>query len=1004
MAGATLKIAANATEFNRQMKEATNHLKMISSECGLASQKAKLFGTAQEQLGAKQKELTSKIQAQTQILKLHQDRVTSINKDIDKHKVTQAALKTEIANTTKKYEESVKATGKNSEESKKLKAELDGLEKEYKENEKALEQSNKKLVDATTKMNNTEKALLENQKALQDLNKEMQNSKIDKLADSFDKVSQASGKASDKLKPVSTAIIGIGTASAAASISFEDSMAKVSTIADSTIVSYDDMKKSILDLSNQTGISASAIADDVYNAISAGQNTADAVNFVRESTKLAKAGFAESGQALDVLTTIMNAYGLKADQVGKVSDTLVQIQNKGKTTVGELSSSMGKIIPTANSMGVSLDQLGAGYALMTSKGIATAETTTYMNSLLNELGKSGTKASDALKKGTGKTFQQLTKEGIPLGQVLTMLEKEAKKNKKSLADMFGSAEAGKAALVLATDSGKAFDGLLKDMQGSLGSTNKAFEKVNNTTGNKLKKSLNQVKNTGIALGDALAPVIELIANGFSAIANVLSSLNETQLKTIAIIGGGIIAVNLALGAFSKFTGGLRDGVKAYKSIKEHGGKAIETISNFNKKTLDGVKSVGKFVTSIGKNMVNGVVNGTKAIGNLTLSLGKATIAFAKSAIQAGISATKFIAHKVATIASTVATNAMALAQAALNFVMSLNPITLIIIGITALVAAIVVLWNKCEWFRNLVLQMFEGLKTAWNATIQFFKDIWDWFVGLWKSAVENIKQVWNNVCEIFKTIWKAVCDYYKSIWEFWKNVFNTVVIAIKNIWEGTCTFFKNLWNSLCNTFKNLWEGFKTFFNSVANGIRTIWNNVCNFFGTAWKNACNGVKSVFTGVKNTVVGIAQSMTNSVIRAINWCISQLNKIKFTVPSWVPFIGGKSWGVNIPRISEVRWLYKGGIIDSPTIFGNIGVGDAYKGSGRQAEAIIPLEVMYKKMENIVGKVIDNKTRSNNTTINQGSKDTNIIIKEFHNHADTDVDSLIEEIAFKIQRQSKF
>lgn len=436
MAGTNIRIGANSSEFQKQMSEVTRQLKLVSSECGVASQKAKLFGTAQDQLAAKQKELTAKIQAQTQMMKLHQDRVVNINSTIDKQKEKQSELAKKIEEVSKKHEESIKTTGKNSEESKKLGDELKDLKEEYAKNEKAIESSNNQLVNATTKMNNTEKAMLQNQKALEDVNKEISNSKIDKLAENFDKVSEASGKASDKLKPVSTVIAGLGTASVAASITFEDSMAKVSTIADETEVSYDSMKKSIIDLSNQTGISVNDIADNVYNAISAGQSTGDAVNFVTNSTKLAKAGFAEAGQSLDVLTTIMNAYGLEADQVGMVSDTLVQIQNKGKTTVAELASTMGKIIPTANSMGVSLDQLGAGYALMTSKGIATAETTTYMNSLLNELGKSGTKASEALKKGTGKTFQELTELGYPVGDVLVMLEKEAKKSGVSLADMF----------------------------------------------------------------------------------------------------------------------------------------------------------------------------------------------------------------------------------------------------------------------------------------------------------------------------------------------------------------------------------------------------------------------------------------------------------------------------------------------------------------------------------------------------------------------------------------
>lgn len=900
MAGTNIRIGANSSEFQKQMSEVTRQLKLVSSECGVASQKAKLFGTAQDQLAAKQKELTAKIQAQTQMMKLHQDRVVNINSTIDKQKEKQSELAKKIEEVSKKHEESIKTTGKNSEESKKLGDELKELKEEYAKNEKAIESSNNQLVNATTKMNNTEKAMLQNQKALEDVNKEISNIKIDKLAENFDKVSEASGKASDKLKPVSTAIAGLGTASVAASITFEDSMAKVSTIADETEVSYDSMKKSIIDLSNQTGISANDIADNVYNAISAGQSTGDAVNFVTNSTKLAKAGFAEAGQSLDVLTTIMNSYGLEADQVGMVSDTLIQIQNKGKTTVAELSATMGKIIPTANSMGVSLDQLGAGYALMTSKGIATAETTTYMNSLLNELGKSGTKASEALKKGTGKTFQELTEGGYPLGDVLVMLEEEAKKSGISLADMFGSAEAGKAALVLATDSGDAFNSLLEDMENSLGATDTAFEKVNNTTGNKLKQSLNEVKNSAINMGDTLAPITSMVAEGFSKITGMLSSLSTEQLQTIAGVGAGVITLNLALGAFSKLTKGISNTVKAYKDIKEFGGKALDVVKNFGSNALDGAKAAGNFAISIGKNMVSATVNGAKAVGNLALNLGKATVAFAKSAVQAGISTVKFVAHKVATIASTVATTAMSAAQAALNFVMSLNPITLIIIAIGALVAAIVVLWNKCEWFRELCYSLFEGLKQAWDATVQFFKSCWDWFVGLWNAAVEGIKNIWQGLCNTIKSIWEGIVNTIQSLWNGFKSIFESVGNSIGSVWNGLTSMISSVWDGVVNGVKNAWNGIISPFESVVNSIKNIWN---------------GIKSMFKLPHFSITG---------------------KFSLSPPS-------------IPKVS-VDWYYNGGIFKSPTVLGGVGVGDAFNGQGSNAEAVVPLDEMYRNIKGIV------------------------------------------------------
>lgn len=185
----------------------------------------------------------------------------------------------------------------------------------------------------------------------------------------------------NKLMPLSTATAVAGAGVVKMAWDFEDSMAKVSTIADETAVPLEELEEAILELSDKTGIAAGEIAENVYDAISAGQKTGDAVNFVRKAADLARAGFADSGDALDLLTTIMNAYKLEAEEVTNVSDTLIATQNLGKTTVAELSSSMGKIIPTANAAGVQLDQVAAGYALMTANGVATAESTTYMNSI-----------------------------------------------------------------------------------------------------------------------------------------------------------------------------------------------------------------------------------------------------------------------------------------------------------------------------------------------------------------------------------------------------------------------------------------------------------------------------------------------------------------------------------------------------------------------------------------------------------------------------------------------
>mgnify|MGYP004464563935 FL=1 len=344
---------------------------------------------------------------------------------------------------------------------------------------------------------------------------------------------------------VSAAIGGIGIAATAAASQFEDAFAKTLTIADTNEVAADDLKKAITDLSNETGIASAEVADNVYNAISAGQKTADAVNFVSESSKLAKAGFAESGAALDLLTTVLNAYGLEASKVTDVSDMLIQTQNLGKTTVGELAGAMGRVIPTAKANNVQFDQLSAAYSIMTAKGIATAETTTYLNAMLNELGKGGTKVDKVLRSQTGKSFSDLSKDGKSLSDVLTVLKDNADKNGIAFSDLWSSTEAGKAAITLLGDGADVFNDRLAEMNDSAGSTQTAFEKLD-TSSNKAKKALNQIKNTGIELGStilvSLQPVIESAADKIRTLTTWFGNLSDGQKRAVVITGTVVAAI------------------------------------------------------------------------------------------------------------------------------------------------------------------------------------------------------------------------------------------------------------------------------------------------------------------------------------------------------------------------------------------------------------------------------------------------------------------------------
>lgn len=454
-------------------------------------------------------------------------------------------LKTEMKATESGFSASDSAMKKASERSKILTREIDLQKKtvanynmllqqsaaKLGENAKETQEYAQKLNRATAELNRMN-AELANNNALTAWGQDVQaaGEKIQAIGSGISAVGDA------MTKYVTAPIVAGGAASVKLATSFEDSLAKVSTIADESEVSMDAMSESIMNLSNKTGIGASDIAEATYQAISAGRSTAESVGFVEQSSQLAAAGFTDVTTSVDTLTTILNAYGMSAEETMSISDKLITTQNKGKTTVAQLGQSLGSVIPTAAAFGVNLDNVMASYVSMTKAGISTAEATTYLNGMLNQLGKSGTDASDILKEKTGKSFHQLMDDGWTLSDVLGVVVDAADESGLELADMFGNVRAGKAAMNLAKDGAEEFNAALVALDNSTGATAIAFEKINNTTSKKFTRAMNRVKNSGIEAGQAIltefAPAIEKGLNTVTKATTAFSKLSSEQKQNI----------------------------------------------------------------------------------------------------------------------------------------------------------------------------------------------------------------------------------------------------------------------------------------------------------------------------------------------------------------------------------------------------------------------------------------------------------------------------------------
>ena len=148
------------------------------------------------------------------------------------------------------------------------------------------------------------------------------------------------------------------------------------------------------------------------------------------------------------------------------------------------------------------------------------------------------------------------------------------------------------------------------------------------------------------------------------------------------------------------------------------------------------------------------------------------------------------------------------------------------------------------------------------------------------------------------SILQGVDDFLQGVFAVdWTNIFGLVL--------------GNVLNAFFTTLSNIWDGIKQIFEGVINFIQGV-------FTGDWEQAWEGVKQVFGGVWDTFVGIVKApinaiigLINGLIGAINTAIGGLNKLKINVPDWVPLIGGKSFGFNIPSIPSIPYLAQGGIL---------------------------------------------------------------------------------------------
>nr|DAD77888.1 MAG TPA: minor tail protein [Siphoviridae sp. ctHDv29]DAG04234.1 MAG TPA: minor tail protein [Siphoviridae sp. ctKsH2] len=234
-------------------------------------------------------------------------------------------------------------------------------------------------------------------------------------------------------------------------------------------------------------------------------------------------------------------------------------------------------------------------------------------------------------------------------------------------------------------------------------------------------------------------------------------------------------------------------------------------------------------------------------------------------------------------------------------------IPLLIAGFLAALVALVSFTGHGE-------ELIQGLKKIIDGFGKFFKGV---FTGDMKLAVEGIKQIWEGM----------------------KQTWNAIVNSIKDAWNMFITWLQSKSPVLAAFFQTVGKLVSDLYNSVKDILKGIVDFVVGVFTGDWTKAWEGVKEIFKGIWNGIIATIEGAINFIIDGINLLISALNTIHFEIPDWVPIIGGKSFGISIPLVSQVALprLAEGAVIPPNREFMAV-LGDQKSGTNIET----PLETM--------------------------------------------------------------
>lgn len=640
----------------------------------------------------------------------------------------------------------------------------------------------------------------------------------------------------------------------------------------------------------------------------AGIKTDELERYTKDAAKIKVAFDMNTEAAGNFLAKTRAQLNLDQNGVMEYANVINYLANNVAATAPEIADISSRVAGLGGMAGISKEGVAALGASLVSVGVPSEVAATGLKNISLGLmaGTSATKKQANAFKSLGLDVEdvakRMTKDGegtlIDVFQRIKKLPKDVQA--ATLKNLFG-----KESIQSASELAKHIDEVSKNMKNAHdksktnGSVDAEYNQRLKTMGNAFSTLKNRVVNMGVDLGSALGPSLVQVANSIGPLIKKFSQLIQKHPQLTANIlkaVAGFAAFKIGLGGLAKVFApvfsGISKGIHIFDKFKAAGSfaegfkTAFPTISKIG----SGLKKLGQSGLKVGKVLGKGLVKGVQATGKVAKIAGSGIVKGAKFVGSGAIKGAKAIgsgakavgvmavqgAAKGMQLLATGAQKAMGAVRAvgvALKVAFMANPVGFIIAAIAAVVVILVVLYNKCSWFRNgvnaifraignFIKQVWQGIKPVVMAVISGIAAYIRVYVAVWKAIFKGIgivfKAIWNGIKVVVKVVMAGISAYIRTYVNVWKTIFKVIGTVAKAVWNAIKTAAMALWNGLKSGitavgsfFKSTWEGIKGAAIAVWNGIKSAFDKVVE----GLKSAISGVVKFFTdkwnGLKNMV---------------------------------------------------------------------------------------------------------------------------------------------------------